>query len=74
MVTCTTANVPTPELQKLWSTLLESLRLEHEDTVQQQRPDADAVMERVGGVLTANARLEGCTHVPGNTPLGPWTQ
>jgi hypothetical protein len=45
------ANVHTPEFQKLWSNLIESLRLEYENTVQ-QHPDSDAVMELVRGVLT----------------------
>jgi hypothetical protein len=42
------ANVPTPEYQKLWSNLIESLRLEYENAIQ-QNPDADAVIERVPG-------------------------
>jgi hypothetical protein len=54
------ANVPTPEFQKLWSNLIESLRWEYENTVQ-QHPDADAVMERVHKVITAIAQVAGCT-------------
>jgi hypothetical protein len=50
------ANVRTQEFQKLWSNQIESLRLEYGDTVQ-QHPDADAVMERVRGVLIVIARL-----------------
>jgi hypothetical protein len=60
MLTRTMTNVPTPQLQKLWSNMTDSLRLEYENTIQQD-PDADAVMERVRGVLTAIARLVGCT-------------
>jgi hypothetical protein len=55
------ANVPTPEFQKLCSNLTKSLRLEYENAI--QHPDADAVMERVRGVLTAIARLAGRTPV-----------
>jgi hypothetical protein len=51
LVTHMMANVLTPEFQKLWSNLIESLRLEYENTLQ-QHPDADAVMECVHGVLT----------------------
>jgi hypothetical protein len=54
------ANVPTPEVQKFCSNLIEYLRLVCENTIQ-QHPDADAVMEHVCGVLTAIARLAGCT-------------
>jgi hypothetical protein len=52
-------NVPTPEFQKLWSNLIESLRLEYENFI--QHPDCDSVMERVSGVLTAIAHIAGCT-------------
>jgi hypothetical protein len=44
------------------SNLTETLRLEYENTIQLY-PDADFVMERVRGVLSAIARLEGCTAV-----------
>jgi hypothetical protein len=54
------AKLPTPKFQKLWSNLTESLRLEYESTIQ-QHPEADAVMERVCGVLTAIARLVECS-------------
>jgi hypothetical protein len=55
----TTAKVTTPEFQKLWSNLIEFLRLKYENTI--QHPDADAAMVSVRGVLTAIARLAGCT-------------
>jgi hypothetical protein len=65
------ANVTTLEFQKLWSNLIESLRLEHENTAQ-QHPDADAVMELVRGVLTAIVRLAGYTPASvGESPK--WT-
>jgi hypothetical protein len=48
------------KFQKLWSNLIEFRRFEYEDT-EQQHPIADTVMERVHGVLTAIARLEGRT-------------
>jgi hypothetical protein len=54
------ANVPTPEFQKLWTNLIECPRLEYENTIHQQ-PDADAVIERVRGVLTVIIRLARCT-------------
>jgi hypothetical protein len=54
------ANVSTSEFQKIWSNLIESLRLENENTMQ-QNPDADAVMEGVHGVLTTIALLAECT-------------
>jgi hypothetical protein len=38
----------------------DQLRVEYENTIQQQ-PDADALMERVCGVLTAIVRLARCT-------------
>jgi hypothetical protein len=56
------ANVPTPEFQKLWSNLIESLRLAYENTIQ-EHPDADAVMEHVQEVHTVIAFLAGCTPV-----------
>jgi hypothetical protein len=51
------ANVPTPELQKLWSNLTESLSLKYENIIQ-QHPEADVVMELVRGVVVT-ARLAG---------------
>jgi hypothetical protein len=54
------ANAPTPEFQKLSSNLIESLRLEYENTIQ-QHPDTDAVVGWVHGVLTTIACLAGCT-------------
>jgi hypothetical protein len=55
------ANVPSSEFQKLWSNLIEYLRLEHENLIQ-QHPGSDAVIELVRGVFTAIARLVGSTH------------
>jgi DNA primase large subunit len=60
VVTHIMADVPTPEFQKLWSNLIESLMLEHENATEQY---PDAVMEHVHDVLTAIAHLEGCTPV-----------
>jgi hypothetical protein len=54
------ANISTSEFQKIWSNLTEFLRLENENTMQ-QNPDADAVMEGVQGVLTPIALLAECT-------------
>jgi selenocysteine lyase/cysteine desulfurase len=54
------ANVPTPEFQKIWSNLIECLRLEYENTTE-QHPDAEALTERIREVVTAIARLAGCT-------------
>jgi hypothetical protein len=54
------ANVSTPEFLNMWSNLIQSLKLEYENTVQ-QNPDTDAVMECVCGVLVAIARLAECT-------------
>jgi hypothetical protein len=53
------ANVPTQEFQKLWSNLIEYLRLEYKNTI--QHPDWDAVMEHECKVLIAITRLVGCT-------------
>jgi hypothetical protein len=53
-------NVFTSELQKIWSNLIEFLRLGNENTVQ-QNPEADAVMECAYGVLTTIVHLEECT-------------
>jgi hypothetical protein len=53
------ANVPIPEFQKLWSNLIEYLRLEYENTI--QHPDWDAVMEHECRVLITITRLAGCT-------------
>jgi hypothetical protein len=55
------ANIPIPEFQKLWSNLIESLKLEYENTVQ-QHPDSDAVVKRICGALTPIARLVECTR------------
>jgi hypothetical protein len=52
VITRITANVPTPEFQKFWSNLIESLKREYENTIK-QFPDADAVMETAREVLTA---------------------
>jgi hypothetical protein len=60
VVTRIMANVPTVEFQKLRPHLTESLRLGYENTIH-QHPDADVVMERARGVLTAIARQMGCT-------------
>jgi hypothetical protein len=49
------ANVATPEFQKPWSNLAESVMSEYENTI--QHPDANVVTERVSGVLTTIARL-----------------
>jgi hypothetical protein len=54
------ANVSTPQFQKLCSNQIESLKLEYRE-VTQQDPDAGSVVERVLEVLTAIARLAGCT-------------
>jgi hypothetical protein len=69
------ANVPAPEFQKLWSNLVESFRLEYENTMQ-QHTDTDAVMEHVCGVLITIARLAGCTpaSVSGSPKLTPVVQ
>jgi hypothetical protein len=65
------ANIPTPEFQKLWSNLIESLRLEYENTVQ-QHPN-NAVMNLVCGVLTHVAHLAQCILVSvGKSPK--WTK
>jgi hypothetical protein len=44
------ANILTTEFQKLWSNLIESLRLECESKI--QNPDTDAVKELVRRILT----------------------
>jgi hypothetical protein len=63
------ANVPTPEFQKLWSNLIDSLRLEYKNTMQQH---PDAVMKLVCGVLTDIAHLAECNPVSvGRSPN--WT-
>jgi hypothetical protein len=49
VVTLIKANVPTAEFQTLWSSLIGSLRLEYENTI--QHPDTDALMECVRRVL-----------------------
>jgi hypothetical protein len=70
VVTRINANVHTSEFQKLWSNLIESLKREYENTT--QHPHVDAVMERVRGILTAIARLAGCTPASvGESPK--WT-
>lgn len=56
-VSCTIANVPTPEFQKLWSNLIEFMRLEYDIT---QYPDVDTAMEPVRGVFITVC-LEECT-------------
>jgi hypothetical protein len=64
-------NAPSPEFLNLWSNLIESLRLEYENS-KQQHPDADALMERVCVVFTAIARLARCTPASvGESPK--WT-
>jgi hypothetical protein len=62
-VTRTMANVPTTEFQKIWSILINSLKLEYEDTIQQHL-DADAIMERVRGVPSAIARIASVSGSP----------
>jgi hypothetical protein len=65
------ANVHTPEFQVFWPNLIDSLRLEYENTIK-QHPDANAVVEHVRGVLTASVRLAGCTPASvGESPK--WT-
>jgi hypothetical protein len=53
-------NATTSEFQKLCPNEIESLRLEYGDTIQQYS-DAEAVTDRVRGVLIATACLAGCT-------------
>jgi hypothetical protein len=55
-----TFNVSTSEFQKIWSNLIEYLRLENENTMQ-QNSDADAVMVGVHRALTTTALLAECT-------------
>jgi hypothetical protein len=54
------AIVPPPEFKKLRSNQIESLRLEYKE-VMKHHPDADAVMERVHGILIDISRLAGRT-------------
>jgi hypothetical protein len=69
-VTRIMANVSTPGFQKFLSSQIEYLRLEYRDIVQDH--EADAVIERVRGVLIAIARLAGCTPASvGESPK--WT-
>jgi hypothetical protein len=64
-------DVTIPEFQKLCSNQIDSLRLEYGDAIR-QHPDAEAVVERVRGVLIASARLAGCTPASvGESPK--WT-
>jgi hypothetical protein len=60
VVTHSMANVPSPEFQKLWPNVIESLRLEYGDTTQQYL-NTEVVMERVCWVLIAIACLAECT-------------
>jgi hypothetical protein len=56
--------VSTPEYQKLLTTIIDSLRLECRNTMQQY-PDADAVMERICEEFPAIAFLERCDQALG---------
>jgi hypothetical protein len=65
------ANVPAAEFQTLWSKLNECLRLEYGNIIQ-QHPGAEAVMERLSGVIVHIAQLAGSTPAAvGESPK--WT-